>query len=112
MRPPMPGKSAVTRGNGASGSKAIGFSWKSEASRADRGPRGVMGIIAPWNSPLSPTGARALQPVTAGNGVLWNPSEVPPASAAALLDLFQRAGFPPDLIQSLPATREAGQELA
>lgn len=83
-----------------------------QSDRVYRRPRGVVGIIGTWNYPMILNGVQTLQAVTAGNGVLWKPSEVAPASAAALLDLFQRAGFPPDLIQSLPASREAGQELA
>jgi acyl-CoA reductase-like NAD-dependent aldehyde dehydrogenase len=53
-----------------------------------------------------------LQALTAGNGVLWKPSELTPATAEVLHDLFLKAGHPPNLIQRLPATREAGQQLA
>jgi acyl-CoA reductase-like NAD-dependent aldehyde dehydrogenase len=43
---------------------------------------------------------------------LLRPRRVPPpASAAALAELLAAAGFPPDLIQVLEPTREAGQEL-
>src|SRR5439155_5522019 len=48
----------------------------------------------------------------AGNGVFWKPSEVSSASAPALHALFLRAGVPADLLQMLPATREAGAALA
>jgi acyl-CoA reductase-like NAD-dependent aldehyde dehydrogenase len=77
-----------------------------------RRPRGVVGIIGTWNYPLILNGVQILQAVTAGNGVLWKPSEVAPASAAALFGLLERAGFPDGLVQMLPATRAAGQELA
>jgi acyl-CoA reductase-like NAD-dependent aldehyde dehydrogenase len=77
-----------------------------------RRPRGVVGIIGTWNYPLILNGVQILQAVTAGNGVLWKPSEVAPASAAALVGLLGKAGFPEGLVQMLPATRAAGQELA
>ena len=75
-------------------------------------PRGLIGIIGTWNYPLFLSGVQAIHALTAGNGVVWKPSEVAPASAAALAGLLGRAGFPPGLVQTLPATREAGKELA
>lgn len=77
-----------------------------------RRPRGVVGIIGTWNYPLLLNGVQIVQALTAGNGVVWKPSEVAPGSAAVLHDLLLRAGYPADLVQRLPATREAGSELA
>src|SRR5947207_6636192 len=77
-----------------------------------RRPRGMVGIIGTWNYPLFLNGVQLLQALTAGNGVLWKPSEVTPASAEALFALMVRAGFPDGLVQLLPVTREAGQALA
>jgi acyl-CoA reductase-like NAD-dependent aldehyde dehydrogenase len=76
-----------------------------------RRPRGVVGIIGTWNYPLYLNGTQIIQALTAGNAVLWKPSEVAPASAAALYALLLRAGFPADLCLMLEATREAGQAL-
>ncbi len=76
-----------------------------------RRPRGLVGIIGTWNYPLFLNGVQILQALTAGNGVIWKPSEVAPATAHAIRDLLSRAGYPSDLIQTLPATREAGNEL-
>ncbi len=77
-----------------------------------RRPRGVIGIIGTWNFPLYLTTVQVVQALTAGNAVLWKPSEVAPSTATALHDLCLRAGFHADLMQMLPATREAGVELA
>src|SRR5207249_4667024 len=44
-----------------------------------RRPRGLVGIIGTWNYPLVLNGVQLLQAVTAGNAVLWKPSEVAPA---------------------------------
>jgi acyl-CoA reductase-like NAD-dependent aldehyde dehydrogenase len=76
-----------------------------------RRPRGVIGIIGTWNYPLLLNGVQIIHAVVAGNGVVWKPSEVAPASAQALFALLGKAGFPPGLIQMLPATRESGPAL-
>lgn len=77
-----------------------------------RRPRGVVGIIGTWNYPLFLNGVQAAQALTAGNGVVWKPSEVAPNSATVLHDLFLRAGYPRELFQLLEARRETGRELA
>src|SRR5690349_686671 len=77
-----------------------------------RRPRGLVGIIGTWNYPLLLNGVQIVQALTAGNGVVWKPSEVAPASADAVSELVTRAGFPAGLVQKMPATREGGRELA
>jgi prolyl-tRNA editing enzyme YbaK/EbsC (Cys-tRNA(Pro) deacylase) len=57
-------------------------------------------------------GVQIAQALTAGNAVVWKPSELAPASAAALHSLFLRAGYPAELIQMLDSRREMGRELA
>ena len=76
-----------------------------------RRPRGVVGVIGTWNYPFLLNGVQIAQALTAGNGVLWKPSEVAPAAASALHSLFARAGFPDGLVQTMEATREGGQAL-
>jgi acyl-CoA reductase-like NAD-dependent aldehyde dehydrogenase len=83
-----------------------------QSDTVHRRPRGLVGIIGTWNYPLYLNGVQILQALTAGNGVVWKPSEVAPATADAILDLLFRAGYPSDLVQKLPATREAGKDLA
>jgi acyl-CoA reductase-like NAD-dependent aldehyde dehydrogenase len=85
--------------------------WR-QSDTVHRRPRGVVGIIGTWNYPLFLNGVQILQALAAGNGVLWKPSEVAPASADALAELLRECHFPPNLLQVLPATREAGRELA
>ena len=77
-----------------------------------RRPYGVVGLIGTWNYPVYLTAIPVLQALVAGNGVLWKPSELTPRTAEVLHDLFLRAGFPADLVVRLPATREAGPQLA
>jgi acyl-CoA reductase-like NAD-dependent aldehyde dehydrogenase len=77
-----------------------------------RRPRGVVGLIGTWNYPVFLNAIPILHAVAAGNGVLWKPSEHAPRTAAVLHEMFVASGFPADLIQTLPATREAGPQLA
>jgi acyl-CoA reductase-like NAD-dependent aldehyde dehydrogenase len=73
-----------------------------------RRPRGVIGIIGTWNYPYYLNGVQIMQALAAGNAVIWKPSEVTPRSAAVLAELIDASGFPPALVQTLPATRKAG----
>jgi acyl-CoA reductase-like NAD-dependent aldehyde dehydrogenase len=77
-----------------------------------RRPHGIVGIIGTWNYPHLLNGTQILQALVAGNAVLWKPSEIAPNSAAALAELIRQVGFSDDLFQVLPATREAGPDLA
>src|SRR5262249_28294831 len=41
-----------------------------------RRPHGVVGIIGTWNYPIYPNEIQIVQALTAGNGILWKPSEL------------------------------------
>lgn len=77
-----------------------------------RRPRGVVGIIGTWNYPLLLNGVQLMQALTAGNAVVWKPSELAAHSAAVVTRLLREAGFPQDLIHVMPATRDGGAALA
>jgi acyl-CoA reductase-like NAD-dependent aldehyde dehydrogenase len=76
-----------------------------------RRPRGLVAVIGTWNYPVFLNGVQIAQALTAGNGVVWKPSEVAPASAAVLTGLLNETGFPRGLVQTLDATRQAGHDL-
>jgi len=76
-----------------------------------RRPWGVVGIIGTWNYPLLLNGVQIIQALTAGNGVLWKPSEFGAGSAVELTRLIAASGFPPDLFHCLPPDRDAGPRL-
>jgi acyl-CoA reductase-like NAD-dependent aldehyde dehydrogenase len=82
-----------------------------QSDTVHRRPRGVVGVIGTWNYPLFLNGAQLLQALTAGNAVVWKPSEVAPASAAALRGLFERVGFSDGLVRVMGADREGGPAL-
>ena len=58
-------------------------------------PRGVVGVISPWNYPVQLALAPVVAALAAGNRVLLKPSELTPATSALLARLVA-AGFPED----------------
>jgi acyl-CoA reductase-like NAD-dependent aldehyde dehydrogenase len=73
-----------------------------------RRPLGLVGLIGTWNYPVFLNAVPILHALAAGNGILWKPSELAPRTADVLHRLFIQSGFPADLVQKLPASREAG----
>jgi len=74
-------------------------------------PRGVIGIISPWNFPLTLTLGEALPALMAGNAVVIKPSELTPLSALFGADLVAKAGFPKDLLQIVVGYGDTGEAL-
>ncbi len=75
-------------------------------------PWGAVGVIGTWNYPVYLNVVQIAQALVAGNAVLWKPSELVPRTSDITRELFRAAGFPTELLQMLPATREAGPRLA
>lgn len=67
-----------------------------------RVPRGVVGVIAPWNYPLSLALGDAIPALLAGNAVLLKPDPQATFTALAAEALLAEAGLPPGLFQVLP----------
>ncbi|PAU83163.1 succinic semialdehyde dehydrogenase [Halorubrum salipaludis] len=62
-------------------------------------PVGVVGVISPWNYPLTLSMADALPALAAGNAVVLKPDEKTPYGALALGELLEVAGLPDGLFQ-------------
>lgn len=62
-------------------------------------PKGLVGIISPWNYPLTLGISDALPAIIAGNAVLAKPDAQTPFSALWAVDLLERAGMPSGLVQ-------------
>jgi succinate-semialdehyde dehydrogenase/glutarate-semialdehyde dehydrogenase len=62
-------------------------------------PVGVVGVISPWNYPLTLSMADAIPALVAGNAVVCKPDEHTPFIALLLAELLEEAGLPPDLFQ-------------
>ena len=75
-------------------------------------PLGLVGIIAPWNYPLSPTIADGLAALVAGNAIVLKPDLQTPYVALAAVDLLREVGLPDDLWQVVyGAGDQVGPEL-
>ena len=74
-------------------------------------PRGVIGIISPWNFPLVMTLGEALPALMAGNAVVIKPSELTPLTAIFGAEIAEKAGFPKDLLQVVVGDGTTGQAL-
>ena len=72
---------------------------KTKSGRIRREPYGVIGIISPWNYPLSIPATEILAALVTGNAVVLKPSELTSCTALALRDLFWEAGVPNDVLQ-------------
>jgi alpha-ketoglutaric semialdehyde dehydrogenase len=63
-----------------------------------REPLGVVGLITPWNFPLAIPAWKIAPALAYGNTIVLKPSEIVPASPWLLVDIFQRAGLPPGVL--------------
>ncbi|MEV4491587.1 succinic semialdehyde dehydrogenase [Micromonospora coxensis] len=68
-------------------------------TRELRFPLGVVGVISPWNYPLSLAVAEVLPALMAGNAVVHRPDPATMLTALWARDLAVRAGLPPALWQ-------------
>ncbi|MCF6095046.1 aldehyde dehydrogenase family protein [Microaerobacter geothermalis] len=71
-------------------------------------PRGVVLVISPWNFPLQLAMVPVISALISGNAVILKPSEVTPMVGRLIEDLFQKAGFPQDVVQVAHGGKEAG----
>ncbi len=62
-------------------------------------PKGVVGIVSPWNYPLSLAVTDALPALLAGNAVVLRPDPQGSLTALATVRLMVEAGVPEDLVQ-------------
>jgi aminomuconate-semialdehyde/2-hydroxymuconate-6-semialdehyde dehydrogenase len=78
----------------------------SEAYRTDtlalnytlRQPRGVAGLISPWNLPLYLFTWKVAPALATGNTAVAKPSELTPMTAHLLAEICQEAGLPPGVL--------------
>lgn len=63
-----------------------------------RQPRGICGIISPWNLPLYLLSWKIAPALAAGNTVVAKPSEVTPMTAFLLSEICRETGLPPGVL--------------
>ncbi|HEY0219624.1 MAG TPA: aldehyde dehydrogenase [Afipia sp.] len=64
-------------------------------------PLGVIGMITPWNSPLLLLSWKLAPALAAGNVAVIKPSEFTSASTLEFMLLFEKAGFPPGVVNAV-----------
>lgn len=74
-------------------------------------PKGVIGVITPWNFPFFMPGSDVAMALIAGNGVLLKPSEITPLSALILKECYDEGGLDPDLFRVVTGFGPTGAAL-
>ena len=74
-------------------------------------PVGVVGVIGPWNYPLTNCFGDCIPALMAGNTVVAKPSEVTPLSTLLIADGVRAAGFPEDVFLVATGRGETGAAL-
>lgn len=104
------------RGAGSLATQSIGEIYPSnipgKVNRTIRTPKGVVGVISPWNFPLYLSVRGFIYAVALGNTVVLKPSEDSPVSGGLMLaELFADAGFPPGVVNVVTASREGAAQV-
>ena len=70
-------------------------------TRVDRNyvPKGLVGVIGPWNYPLTMAISDGLAALVAGNAIMLKPDHQTPLVALAAVELLRTAGLPADVWQ-------------
>jgi len=76
-----------------------------------RAPRGVVGGISAFNSPLNMVAHKVAPALASGNAVVFKPPLVTPLSATRLFELMLDAGVPAGLINLVHGEGEVGRAL-
>src|SRR3954447_22695286 len=62
-------------------------------------PRGVIGVIGPWNYPLTNCFGDGIAALAAGNAVIFKPSEITPLTTLLMQECMREAGLPDGVMQ-------------
>jgi acyl-CoA reductase-like NAD-dependent aldehyde dehydrogenase len=76
-----------------------------------REPVGVVGVITPWNFPMTIASWKLAPALACGNTVVHKPAEEAPLTALRLRELALEAGFPEDVWQVVTGGAETGRLL-
>ena len=74
-------------------------------------PRGVVGVISPWNYPFQLPLRDVITALVAGNAAVLKPSEVTPLIALKAKEIWDGAGLPEDLFQVVTGYGPTGAAL-
>ena len=74
-------------------------------------PVGVVGVIGPWNYPLTNSFGDCVPALAAGNSVLLKPSEVTPLTSMLMGEMLRECGLPEHVYQVVTGYGETGAAL-
>ncbi len=93
-------------------SRGIGLlSWFFRYSKIAYRPIGVIGIISPWNFPLSIPLGEIVMALMAGNTVVLKPSEFTPLVGEKIADIFKKARLPRNVLRVISGDGKTGAAL-
>jgi acyl-CoA reductase-like NAD-dependent aldehyde dehydrogenase len=74
-------------------------------------PLGLVGVIGPWNYPLTNGFGDCIPALAAGNSVILKPSEITPLTSLLLADGLRECGLPEDVFQVATGRGATGEAL-
>jgi acyl-CoA reductase-like NAD-dependent aldehyde dehydrogenase len=74
-------------------------------------PLGLVGVIGPWNYPLTNSFGDCIPALAAGNAVILKPSEITPLTSLLMADMLRESGLPDDVYQVATGYGETGTAL-
>jgi acyl-CoA reductase-like NAD-dependent aldehyde dehydrogenase len=74
-------------------------------------PAGVVGVIGPWNYPLTNTFGDAIPALMAGNSVVMKPSEITPLTSLLVAEGAEAVGLPAGVLSVATGAGETGAAL-
>src|SRR4051812_39887336 len=74
-------------------------------------PVGVVGVIGPWNYPLTNSFGDCIPALAAGNSVILKPSEITPLTSLLLAEGLRECGLPDDVLQVATGRGRTGEAL-
>src|SRR5437660_2742569 len=74
-------------------------------------PLGLIGVIGPWNYPLTNSFGDCIPALMAGNSVILKPSEVTPLTSLLMADALRECGLPENVLQIATGRGETGAAL-
>jgi coniferyl-aldehyde dehydrogenase len=77
--------------------RAVALNFSPAVNRVEYTPKGVVGVVAPWNYPFYLTLGPLIDIIAAGNRCMIKPSELTPASSALLASMLGEV-FPPEQV--------------
>jgi len=74
-------------------------------------PRGVIGMITPWNYPLILSIGEAIPALMAGNAVVIKPASLTPLTAMLCCEIAEETGLPDGLLATVTGPGRVGEDL-